>query len=108
MIFPTAALVALGAAWVFVRGGEDFRAFLASSAMIGLLLVSGGLGLYPNLITSTIDSAYNLTIFNAASADNTLVVTLIVAIIGMPFVLLYTTGVYYIFRGKTVVDEHGY
>ena len=43
-----------------------------SSAMIGLLLISGGVGLYPNLIISTIDPAYNLTIFNAASADNTL------------------------------------
>ena len=31
--------------------------------------------------------------------------TLIVALIGMPFVLLYTAGVYYIFRGKTVVDR---
>ena len=107
-ILPTAALVALGAAWVFVRRGEPFRAFLASSAMIGLLLISGGVGLYPNLIISTIDTAYNLTIFNAASADNTLVITLIVAAIGIPFVLLYTTGVYYIFRGKTVVDSHGY
>ena len=41
--------------------------------MIGLLLISGGVGLYPNLIISTTDPAYNLTIFNAASADNTLV-----------------------------------
>ena len=103
-----APLVALGAAWCFVRSGQPFRAFLASSAMIGLLLISGGVGLYPNLIISTIDPAYNLTIFNAASAENTLVVTLIVAVIGIPFVLLYTAGVYYIFRGKTVVDTHGY
>ena len=58
---------------------QAFRAFLASSAMIGLLLISGGVGLYPNLIISTIDPAYNLTIFNAASADNTLVITLIFA-----------------------------
>ena len=72
-LLPAAALVALGAAWVFVRRGEPFRAFLASSATIGLLLISGGVGLYPNLIISTTDTAYNLTIFNAASADNTLV-----------------------------------
>jgi cytochrome bd ubiquinol oxidase subunit II len=107
-VLPTAALVALGAAWVFVRRGQPFRAFLASSAMIGLLLISGGVGLYPNLIISTIDPAYSLTIFNAASAENTLVITLIFAAIGIPFVLLYTTGVYYIFRGKTVVDTHSY
>ena len=33
---------------------------------------------------------------------------LVVAAIGIPFVLLYTTGVYYIFRGKTVVEGDGY
>jgi cytochrome bd ubiquinol oxidase subunit II len=108
VIFPAAALVALGAAYAFVRSGQPFRAFLASSAMIGLLLISGGVGLYPNLIISTVDPSYNLTIFNAASAENTLVITLIFAVIGIPFVLLYTTGVYYIFRGKTVVDTHSY
>jgi cytochrome d ubiquinol oxidase subunit II len=108
VIFPAAALLALVGAWWMVRHGEAFRAFLFSSATIGLLLVSGGIGLYPNLIISTIDPAYNLTIFSAAAADNTLVVALIIALIGMPFVLLYTGGVYYIFRGKTVVDTHGY
>jgi cytochrome bd ubiquinol oxidase subunit II len=108
VIFPAGALAALVAAWVYVRRGEDFRAFLASSVMIALLLISGGIGLYPNLIVSTIDPAYSLTIFNAASADNTLAICLIVAVIGIPFILAYTTGVYYIFRGKTVVDSHGY
>jgi len=108
VIFPTLALVALIGSYLMVRRGDAFRAFLLSSAMIGLLLISGGIGLYPNLIISTTDAANNLTIFNAASADNTLVVTLIVALIGMPFVLLYSASVYYIFRGKTVVDSHGY
>ena len=107
-IFPAAALVGLIVAWRFVRRGDAFRAFLASSATIGFLLISGGVGIYPNLIISTVDPAYDLTIFNAASADNTLVICLIFAIIGIPFVLAYTTGVYYIFRGKTVVDTHGY
>jgi cytochrome d ubiquinol oxidase subunit II len=108
VIFPAAALISLAGAWVLIRRGHEFRAFLCSSAMIGLLLISGGIGLYPNLIISTIDRSDNLTIFTAASAQNTLEVALIIALIGMPFVLLYTTGVYYIFRGKTHVDSHGY
>jgi cytochrome bd ubiquinol oxidase subunit II len=93
---------------LMLRRGDAFRAFLFSSATIGLLLVSGGIGLFPNLIISTLDPAYSLTIDNAAAAENTLQVALIIALIGMPFVLLYTAGVYYIFRGKTVVDTHGY
>ena len=76
--------------------------------MIALLIVSGAVGIYPNLLISTTDPAYNLTVTNAASADNTLTVTLIVALIGMPFVLLYTAGVYWFFRGKATVDSHGY
>jgi cytochrome d ubiquinol oxidase subunit II len=108
VIFPAGALLALAGAWVMVRRGQAFRAFLCSSAMIGLLIVSGGIGLYPNLIISTLDPAYSLTANNAASAQNTLEVALIIALIGMPFVLLYTAGVYYIFRGKTVVDSDGY
>ena len=39
---------------------------------------------------------------------DTLAICLIFAVIGIPFILAYTTGVYYIFRGKTVVDSHGY
>jgi cytochrome d ubiquinol oxidase subunit II len=108
VMFPAAALLALLAAWAMIRRGHAFWAFLCSSAMIALLLVSGAIGMFPDLIISTIDQGYNLTIYNAASADNTLQVALIIALIGMPFVLLYTAGVYFIFRGKTVVDPHGY
>ncbi len=108
VIFPAAALGALLVAWRSVRAGREFIAFVASAATIALLLVSGAIGIYPNLIISTTNPAYDLTIYNAASADNTLQVCLVIALIGMPFVLLYTTGVYYFFRGKTRVEQHGY
>lgn len=108
IIFPAAALVAMGAVWYFVQQARYFLAFAASSVMILMLLVAGGIGMHPNLIVSSIDTAYNLTIYNAASEDNTLTVALIIALIGMPFVLLYTTGVYYIFRGKVTVEPTSY
>ena len=108
VIFPAAALLALIAAWMFVRRGETFRAFISSSAMIALLIISGAIGIYPNLLISTTDPAYNLTVTNASSAENTLTITFIFALIGIPFVLLYTTGVYYIFRGKATVGPDSY
>ena len=108
VIFPAAALGAMAAVWYFVQGARYFQAFMASSVMILLLLVAGGIGMHPNLLISTIDQAYNLTIFNAASEEPTLVVALVIALIGMPFVLLYTAGVYYIFRGKVTVDNTSY
>lgn len=108
VVFPAAALVAAGVVWRMLGAERHFAAFVASGAMIALLLVSAGIGLYPNLLVSTTDAANSLTVQNAAAADNTLTVALIVALIGMPFVLLYTTGVYYIFRGRVEVEAEGY
>ena len=108
VIFPALALVALLWSFYNLRRGQEFWAFIGSGVMIALLLLSGGVGLYPNLLVSTIDPAYNLTAYNAASQANTLTVMLVIALIGMPFVLLYTAGVYYIFRGKVELDPTSY
>ena len=83
-----------------VKRGKQFYAFVCSAILIAFSLFTVGVGLFPNLLISTTNPAYNLTIYNAASQPNTLTVMLIVAVIGMPFVLLYSAGVYYIFRGK--------
>ena len=107
-IFPLGALVALIVAWYMLRRGRDFAAFIGSGATIALLLISGGIGIYPNLLISTTNPQYNLTIYNSASASNTLTVMLVIALIGIPVVLLYMTGVYYFFRGKTRLDPHSY
>jgi cytochrome d ubiquinol oxidase subunit II len=107
-IFPAAALAAVIAAWFMVRRERYFVAFLLSSAMIAGLLCSAAIGLFPNLLVSSIDPAYNLTILNSASQPNTLTVMLIIAVIGLPFVLLYTAGVYYFFRGKVQLSSQSY
>ncbi len=108
VVFPALALAAVVAGWLMVRKGRYFIAFLLSSAMIAGLLFSAAIGLYPNLLVSSIDLAYNLTIFNASSQPNTLTVMLVMALIGMPFVLLYTAGVYYVFRGKVQLNAQSY
>lgn len=108
VILPAAALLSVIVAWLMVRREQYFVAFLFSSAMIAGLLISAAVGLFPNLLVSTLNPSYNLTIFNAASQPNTLTVMLVMALIGMPFVLLYTAGVYYIFRGRVQIGPSSY
>lgn len=108
LIFPLAAAVCFGLIWLFLQRGHEFKAFVASSGMIACLMLSVAVGMFPNLLISTINESYNLTITNSASQPNTLTVMLIIALIGMPFVLLYTAGVYYIFRGKVQLDADSY
>lgn len=107
-ILPAAALAAIIFAWWMVRREQFFIAFVASALMIILLILSSAAGLYPNLLISTINPDFNQTIFNAASEANTLVVMLVIAAVGMPFVILYTAGVYYIFRGKVRLGPSSY
>jgi cytochrome d ubiquinol oxidase subunit II len=108
LIVPIAAAVAFALIWFFRGKGRDVAAFFSSSVMLALLLITAGIGMYPNLLVSTIDPSYNMTATNAASQSMTLQVMLIVAIIGLPFVLLYTAGVQYLFRGKVKLSPDSY
>jgi cytochrome d ubiquinol oxidase subunit II len=72
------------------------------------LLVLFGIGMFPNLILSNPNPENSLTIYNAASSAKTLKIMLIIAILGMPLVLAYTTSIYYIFRGKVKLDATSY
>lgn len=83
-------------------------AFISSCATIAALVFLFGMGLFPNLVTSNPAPANSLTIYNAASSPKTLGIMLIVAGIGLPFVLAYTGIVYWTFRGKVSLDPHSY
>ncbi len=88
--------------------GLPFRAFVSSACSIAALIALFGMGIYPNLIVSSLDPAWNLTLYNAASSQKTLKIMLIIAIIGMPFVIAYTASIYWIFRGKVKLDRFSY
>jgi cytochrome bd ubiquinol oxidase subunit II len=108
IVFPIGALVAFAILVVMWRRGRDVAAFFASSAMLALLLATVSAGLYPNMLRSSTDPGFSMTVTNASAASNTLTVMLIVAVIGIPFVLLYTAGVQYIFRGKVQLTDSSY
>ena len=107
-IFPALALVAVLTSWRQIRRHSYLSAFAASAAMIGLLMATVAAGLYPVMLPSSTDPAFDLTVHNSASAGPTLQVMTVIALLGMPFVLLYTAGVYYFFRGRVVLDDESY
>jgi len=88
--------------------GREFRAFLSSSAAIGLLVTLIGVGLYPYVLLASNDVANSLTIINGASSQKTLWIMLVIAIIGVPLVLAYTAGIYWVFRGKVKLEKTSY
>jgi cytochrome d ubiquinol oxidase subunit II len=84
------------------------HAFASSVVTIGSLTVLFGAALFPNLVTASNDPALSITIYNAASSVKTLKIMLLIAVVGMPFVLAYSGIIYWTFRGKVELGEHSY
>ena len=104
-----AGLIVL-AAWFLTRqalnNGKDGRAFFMSSvAFAGLWGVVGAIH-YPNLVLANNDPALSLTLSNSSSTQLTLTVMLIIALVGMPFVIGYTIYAYRLFRGKVTLHNN--
>jgi cytochrome bd ubiquinol oxidase subunit II len=99
-----AVLAVLAAVWLVYAGRAGF-AFAATTVTIASCIVAIFTGLYPDVMVSTTNAAYNLTVHNTASPSYTLNVMTVIAVIILPFVLAYQTWTYYVFRGRVSKQE---
>ena len=83
------------------KEGTDLKAFLGSAVIVVALAGIAGVGNYPDIIPARgTPESTSLTVDDAASETLTLKVMLVIALIGVPLVLVYTAFVYRTFRGK--------
>jgi cytochrome d ubiquinol oxidase subunit II len=94
-----AALALVGAIFAN-RVRREGWAFLGTSVTVALAVVTLFVALYPNVMPSSTDPAFSLTIDNASSTDYTLTVMTVVAVIFTPIVLLYQGWTYWVFRKR--------
>ena len=107
LLFALTAAVTLNVPRELRRGAEG-RAFASSCLSVATLLILFGASVYPTMVFSVPEAAHSLTIYNGSSTDGTLRFMFVVAAIGMPVVLAYTIGIYYVFRGKVRITESSY
>jgi len=100
LILAILVFVSFGLSYVFVRNKKFRLAFIGVSLTIVLGAVVFFVGLFPNVLISSIDVAYNLTIYNASSSQATLRIMAIVALIFVPIVLGYQGWSYYVFSKR--------
>jgi cytochrome d ubiquinol oxidase subunit II len=96
-IVAGAGLISVG--W-FLSQRRHGWAFIMTSVTIIFSTVTVFLGLFPRVMVSSLNPAWSLTIYNAASSPYTLRVMTIVALIFVPIVLVYQAWSYYIFRAR--------
>ncbi|MBE1587898.1 cytochrome d ubiquinol oxidase subunit II [Nonomuraea angiospora] len=99
-VLAALAVVSFVLSLVAVGRGRQGWAFLLSAVAIGLTVISLFAVLHPDVLPSTIDPAYSLTVVNAAATPKTLGLMTWVAVIFLPLVLLYQGWTYWVFRHR--------
>jgi cytochrome d ubiquinol oxidase subunit II len=83
-------------------------AFISSSLTIAFLLVLVSFEVFPLLLRASNDTSLSLTIYNSSSSPSTMKTLLLIAAIGTPLIGIYSTFVFWTFKGKVEMDEMSY
>lgn len=86
--------------FLFANKRKEGWAFTMSGLTIVFTVVMLFVGLFPRVMISSIDPAFNLTITNAASGQYTLSLMTKISLTLLPFVLGYQIWSYYVFRKR--------
>ncbi|MFC9154361.1 cytochrome d ubiquinol oxidase subunit II [Streptomyces bauhiniae] len=102
LVVAAVALVgALGAIWRVREGWAFALSGITIAAAVAMLFLS----LFPNVMPSTLDADWSLTVSNASSSPYTLKIMTWCAVIAAPLVMLYQAWTYWVFR-KRIGTQH--
>jgi cytochrome bd ubiquinol oxidase subunit II len=96
----------VGAFLLIVAGAWSIRdehfgwGFTATTAAIAATMASFWIALYPNVMISSTNKAYNLTVSNSSSAHYALTLMTVVAAVFTPLVVAYQGWSYHVFRAR--------
>jgi len=108
LVIPLLAVAGLVLTRVLLDGENPWKPWFASSLTIVACTLFGVVGLFPNLLPSSLDPAASLTAFNSMSSPLTLKIMLGVALVFVPIVIGYQIWVYRLFRHKVTRDDLAY
>jgi cytochrome d ubiquinol oxidase subunit II len=95
-----AVIAVLFAARLAGSENHDGAAFTASAIAVAASIGSIFINLYPNVMISSTNTAYNLTVNNSASGSYALKVMTVAAVIFFPLVLAYQSWSFHVFRAR--------
>lgn len=103
-VLPVTGFGALLMAGYFIYKKRDGLGFVMTGLTIILAVATAFMVLFPEVMVSSTNPAYSLTIYNASSSPYTLRVMTIVALIFVPIVLGYQAWSFWVFRAR-ITDE---
>jgi cytochrome bd ubiquinol oxidase subunit II len=105
VVFGVAVIALLVAVWLLRAGTSDGWAFFATTVVVVAVIAMLFGDLYPNLVPSTLNPEWSLTIYNASSSPYTLKFMTWAAVITAPLVIAYQAWTYWVFRQRISADR---
>ncbi len=75
-------------------------ALIASGISVFGIIATVGVSMFPFILPSSLDPRSSLTLWDASSSKATLLTMLAVTVIFLPLILIYTTIIYRVLRGR--------
>ena len=104
-IFPVLGVSGALLSAALLRAGRGGSAFLASALAIACIILTEGLALFPFLLPSSTHPSSGLMLWDSSSSHMTLFVMLVATCVFLPLIILYTSWVYRVLRGKVSVES---
>lgn len=105
LIYSVVILLYL-ALFPLLKKEKEGLSFTATGLVLILVTTTFFIILFPNVVVSSIDPNYNISLYAAASGDYSLRIMTFVALTLVPIILGYTIWSYYIFRKRITEKEH--
>ena len=99
------AIVLYGLLFFFLKKKKEGLSFTMTGLVFVIIMASFFIALFPNVMISSIDPAFNMSIAESASGDYSLKIMTFVAFTMVPIVLAYTIWSYYVFRKRLTGDK---
>ncbi len=104
LTFPVIGSLSAIAAPHLARYTRGRLGMIASSIGLAGIIGTVGLAMFPFLMPSSLDPNSSLTVWDASSSQLTLFIMLIATAIFMPLILVYTSFVFRVMRGKVTLQ----
>jgi cytochrome d ubiquinol oxidase subunit II len=101
---PFLGVAASLATFQLLRLHRTGSALIASGMTQAATILTAGFALFPFLLPSSTLPGHSLTIWDASSSAKTLLIMLVAVLVFLPIVLLYTSWVYHVLRGKVTLE----
>jgi cytochrome d ubiquinol oxidase subunit II len=100
MLAPVLGFAGAGLALLLSAGDRPGTAFIASGTSLAGVILTAGFSMFPFIMPSSLDPNSSLTLWDAVSSHLTLQLMFWAVLIFLPIIIVYTSWVYRVMRGK--------